>query len=314
MIASIRHGRTHPAVVLFIALLAGGAALASDEPARFDSPEAAVKALQEATKSTEKGALAKVFGSGLSELCSGDEVRDRADIELFARKLSESNKLIKNDDGSMTLSVGRNEYPFPVPLVQKDGKWFFDTAAGKEEVLSRRVGENELKTIAVVRAYVVAQREYAQQDRAGNGVMEFAQRLASTPGKKDGLYWESREGEPLSPLGPFVAEARSEGYSRKDAPAGERKPQPYHGYLFKILTKQGAKAPGGKIDYVINDHMLAGFALVAWPVEYGKSGVMTFIVNANGRVFQKDLGEKTGELAPAMSEYDPGDGWTEVKD
>ena len=279
---------------------------------RFDSPEAAVKALVEAAKSGEKGALGKIFGSIASELLSGDEVQDRADMESFARDLNAANKLVKNDDGTMTLKIGRKGHPFAVPLVQKDGKWFFDTAAGKEEILNRRIGDNELKTIAVCRGYVVAQREYAETDRDGDDVIEYAQVFASAAGKRDGLFWETQEGEPPSPLGPLVVEARAEGYAKGDGNA--EKPRPYHGYVYKILKKQGGGAPGGAFDYTINGHMIAGFALLAYPIDWQNSGVMTFQVNANGKVYQKDLGEKSAEIAGKIDTYEIDPSWSVVTD
>lgn len=297
---------------LMFSTLASATAVAGDDPARFDTPEAAVQALIDASKSGEKGALGKIFGSIAAELLSGDEVEDRADIERFAKSLNSAHKLFKNEDGTMTLKVGRRGHPFAIPLAQKDGKWFFDTAAGKEEILNRRIGDNELRTIAVCRGYVVAQREYAESDRDGDDVVEYAQLFASSAGKKDGLYWETAEGEPPSPLGPMVAEARAEGYGKsEDKQDG---PRPYHGYLYKILKKQGAGAPGGAFDYVINGHMVAGFALLAYPLEWQNSGVMTFQVNANGKVFQKDLGEKTAEIAGKMDAYAIDSTWTVVTD
>jgi hypothetical protein len=211
------------------------------------------------------------------------------------------------------LEVGTNSWPFPVPIVKKDGRWFFDTEAGKEEVFRRRIGKNELATLAVMRTYVDAQREYASRDRNGDEVLEYAQRLASTPGAKDGLFWPPDLDGEISPLGPLVAQAQGEGY------AMERKGQdstrePFHGYFFKILTRQGKHAPGGKYNYIINGHMIGGFALVAWPAEYGESGIMTFIVNQQGRVYQKDLGAKTGKLAAAMKVYDPDPSWSRSTD
>lgn len=286
---------------------------AADDEARFDSPEAAVKALVAATKSDEKGALRRIFGSAVGELTSGDEVQDKADLVEFADRLALFNKLIDNEDGTKTLLVGQTLHPFAIPLVQADGKWFFDTLAGREEILNRRVGDNELSTIAVCHGYVVAQREYAQADRDGDGVIEYAQRGYSTPGKRDGLYWETKEDEPPSPLGPLVAEAGAQGYTRREQSEGEAKPHPYHGYVYRILTKQGPKAPGGAFDYVINGNMVAGFALLAYPATYGNSGVMTFLVNSNGRVLQKNLGEKTSELAEKITAYDPDETWVDAE-
>jgi hypothetical protein len=206
------------------------------------------------------------------------------------------------------LEIGTNAWPFPVPIVKNDGKWFFDTVAGREEILNRRIGSNELATLQVMRACVEAEREYASQDRDGNGVLKYAQRFISHPGTRDGLYWPTESDGEISPLGPLVAEAQSEGYGLQSR-EGKARPQPYHGYFFKILTRQGKHAPGGKYDYVINGNMIGGFALVAWPAEYGRSGIMTFIVNQQGLIYQKDLGPKTSKLAPDMKRYDLDPGW-----
>jgi hypothetical protein len=197
--------------------------------------------------------------------------------------------------------------------VKKDGGWFFDTEAGKEEILHRRIGKNELATLQVMRAYVDAQREYASRDRNGDEVLEYAQRLASTPGAKDGLFWPPGQDGEISPLGPLVAQAQGEGY-RLEGKGQDSTRQPFHGYLFKILTRQGKHAPGGKYSYLINGHMIGGFALVAWPAEYDESGIMTFIVNQQGRVYQKDLGPKTDKLAAAMKAYDPDKSWSPSSD
>lgn len=299
------------AVALSVAIPAQPAGAA--DAARYDTPEAAVNALLEASKAKDREAIVRIFGDGIKEILSGDEVDDRNDLERFARRLAQSRALVKEEDGTMTLNIGADAWPFPFPLALEDGKWFFDVEAGKDEILSRRIGENELGAIGVCRGYVEAQREYYAQDRDGDGVLEFAQRIASTPGKKDGLFWEVTGDEPPSPLGPLVADAREEGYVKKDAPqtAG---PQPFHGYIYKMLTRQGEKAPGGKYDYIINGHMLAGFALVAYPVDHGASGIMTFVVNQNGKVYQKDLGEDTAKLAREMTEFNPDESWTITTD
>ena len=302
-----------------VLLCAGASAVraqASDQ-LRFDTPEDAMKALLEATKAKDRPQMRKIFGVEPGELASGDEVQDQADLDQFAKHLAAAAKLVKEGDDRVILQVGPEAYPFPVPLVRKDGKWYFDTPAGKEEILNRRIGENEIKAMAVCRGYAAAQREYHSQDWNGDGVVEYAQRLASTPGKKDGLYWETSEDEPPSPLGPMVAEAQAEGYGKATSRLTTQPstgPRPYHGYCYKVLMRQGPHAPGGKFDYVINGHMVAGFALVAWPVDYDSSGVMTFILNTNGKLYQKDLGEKTAEIARDMTEYDPDETWALVKD
>lgn len=296
--------------------LSTGVALA-DEPARFDSPDAALKAVVEVFQAKEKGGLSRIFGTISKDLLSGDDVQDKADLTRFAKRLADSAKWSRNDDGSMTLLVGFNEYPFPIPLVQKDGKWSFDTVAGMDEILNRRIGDNELSTIDVCRGMFVAQREYYLADRDGDEVVEYAQRFSSTPGKRDGLYWETKQGETPSPLGPLAAQAASEGYGAKGDAAKpattDGGPKPYHGYLFRLLTSQGEKAPGGKMNYLINGHMVAGFALVAYPVDYGSSGIMTFIMNSNGQIYQKDLGQDTAKVAGAMQSYDRDESWTPVK-
>ena len=243
------------------------------------------------------------------EISSGDETQDQADLERFSQRLAQAADLSREGDARVILQVGPERHPFPIPIVREDGKWYFDTDAGKEELLNRRIGDNEINTIRVCRGYVAAQREYLLDDHDGDGVMEYAQRLASTPGRHDGLYWESRADEPLSPLGPLAAQAQAEGYGkvRSDAPSG---PQPYHGYVYRILTGQGPHAPGGTHSYVIRGHMVAGFALVAYPLEWGSSGVMTFIVNSNGRVYQKNLGENTARAVARLNVYDPDSSWT----
>src|SRR6185503_5724981 len=224
--------------------------------------------------------------------------------------VSETNRLVRAGEHRMILEYGREVTPFPVPLVENGGRWFFDTAAGKEEVINRRIGRNELAVLDAVRTYVQAQREYASSDRDEDQVLEYAQKFGSTEGKKDGLYWARDLDGTLSPLGPLVAEAQIAGY-RKDA-SQER--QPFHGYYFKILTRQGKHAPGGAYDYIINGNMIGGFALIAWPAEYDETGVMTFIVNHQGLVYQKDLGPKTGKIAGSMKVYDPDSSWTRSRD
>jgi Protein of unknown function (DUF2950) len=225
--------------------------------------------------------------------------------------------------------VGSDNWPTPIPLAQKDGKWLFDTKAGMEEVLNRKIGENELAAIETCRAYAVAQWEYyTEGDWDHEGVAEYAQRFVSTPGKHDGLFWEVGEGQKPSPLGQLVAQARAEGYGpRPQTAEGEeakgggaenedpsKRHRPYHGYYFKILTKQGVHAPGGKYGYIINGNMIAGYALVAYPDKWGSSGVMTFIVNQQGRVYEKNLGANTAKVAAAMTEYDPDPTWKRVED
>jgi hypothetical protein len=294
----------------------------------FATPEEAVKALAPAVTSKDRAALEKLFGSDYNQLLSGDDVEDAKDLDEFATAVGESAQLLKVDDSKYTVTVGKGNWPAPIPVVQKDGKWFFDTKAGVIEVLDRRVGENELSAIETCRAYALAQWEYyTEGDWDHDGVAEYAQKLISTPGRHDGLFWETAENDKPSPLGKLVAAASAEGYMAKAATpdtagkggAGKEPPaaferSPYHGYYFKILKNQGAHAPGGKYGYVINGNMIAGYALVAYPDKWGNSGVMTFIVNQQGRVYQKNLGANTAKLAAGITEYNPDTSWKLVGD
>jgi Protein of unknown function (DUF2950) len=281
---------------------------ADDQAEMFATPNAAVSALIAAVNATNRDELHAIFGPAITDVQNPDRVQATNDLAKFARALNTTNWLEHEPNGQCTLEIGADSWPFPIPLTEKDGKWFFDTAAGEQELLNRRIGKNELNTLDVVRAYVDAQREYASADRNGSGVLQFAQHFISSPGKQDGLYWpQDLDGE-ISPLGPLVAYAESKGYSvkRRDS-YGDY--EPYNGYYFKILTRQGKNAPGGPYNYVINGNMIAGFALVAWPAEYGKTGIMTFIVNQQGVIYQKDLGEKTAKVASSMKRYDPDSTW-----
>jgi hypothetical protein len=283
-------------------------ASAADEQT-FDSPLEAVHALVMAATIHDTNALHLIFGQAGHELISPDAVQATEEYRLFIQHLAEKTQLITNSDANITLKIGADGWPFPIPLVKQDGKWFFDTAAGRQEILARRIGMDELGVNNVCDAYVSAQREYASEDRLGNGVLAYAQFLRSTPGSHDGLFWPAKPDEELSPLGPLIAQARVEGYHRTARMLNDQQ-APYHGYYFKILTAQGKHAPGGKYDYIINGRMIAGFALVAWPAEWGNTGVMTFIVNQQGRIYQKNLGSKTVKIAKAMTAYDPDDTWT----
>lgn len=289
-------------------LSAVGSLSAADATRTFPTPQDAVKALGLAVNTTNRAALASLFGPDSETLANPDSVQGAREMTEFAAAFNATNHLAEESKARMILEVGTNEWPFPIPLVKNAGGWQFDTAAGLEEILNRRVGRNELDVLQVVRAYVDAQREYASRDRDGDQVLEYAQKIASSPGQMDGLYWPLELNGEMSPLGPLAARARQGGYARKAS--GEDEPQPFHGYFFKVLTRQGKNAPGGKYDYVINGNMIGGFALVAWPVEYGESGVMTFIVNQQGRVYQRDLGKNTAKIAEKMKAYDPEPGWS----
>jgi len=299
------------AVVLGLAVLAPTlpTCVSAADQAGFTSPEVAANALVAAAKSHDTNALHAIFGPEGRGLVSPDAVQAAEGYKRFVQRLTEKTQVLTNSDSSATLELGVDGWPFPIPLVKRDGQWFFDTAAGKEEILRRRIGMDELGAIAVCNAYVEAQREYASQDRLGDGVLAYAQHLRSTPGTHDGLFWPAKAGEELSPLGPLVAAARVEGYHRSAKMMNDQQ-APYHGYYFKILTRQGKQAPGGKYNYIINGRMIAGFALVAWPAEWENTGVMTFIVNQQGKVYQKNLGPKTAKLAKAMTTYNPDGTWT----
>jgi hypothetical protein len=304
------------------AALPAQSAMTASAQATFASPDEALQALVAAAEAKDRAALAKLFGPEHEQLLSGDEVEDNQDLAEFASAAQESAQLRKVSDTKYTITIGRDNWPTPVPLIQKDGKWLFDTKAGLEEVLNRRIGENELSAIATCRAYAVAQWEYyTEGDWDHDGVAEYARKLISTAGHHDGLYWETPEGENPSPLGKLIAAASAEGYASADQTSeavgkgGSDKEHPsfdhapYHGYYFKILTRQGAHAPGGKYGYLINGNMIAGYALVAYPDKWGNSGVMTFIINQQGRVYQKNLGPATSKLASAMTEYNPDPSW-----
>ncbi|BCS52876.1 DUF2950 domain-containing protein [Geobacter sp. SVR] len=276
----------------------------------FRSPEDAVNSLVGAVREANIKRLVAILGPGSRQIVtSGDPVADKAGRERFVRLYDEKHLVEGADAGTATLSIGNEDYPFPIPLVREDnGTWQFDTRAGKEEILSRRIGRNELEVMDVLRAYTEAQHEYASLGPEGRGAGAFAQKLRSAPGKKDGLYWETKDGEQESPFGPLAAKAAREGYST----SGSAKPAPFHGYLFKILKGQGEAAEGGAFDYVVNGKMVLGFAMVAYPAQYGSSGIMTFIVNQNGTVYEKDLGKNTARTAAAMKLYNPDKSWKKV--
>ena len=288
-------------------------ASAADEQT-FTSPQEAINALVMAATNHDTNALHSIFGPAGHELISPDVVQATEEYKLFVQRLTGKTQLSTNSDSNVTLDIGADGWPFPIPLVKQDGQWFFDTAAGKEEILARRIGMDEIGAINVCNAYVDAQREYASQDRMGDSVLAYAQFLRSIPGTHDGLFWPTNQpGEVLSPLGPLIAQARVDGYHRTAKMLNDEL-APYHGYYFKILTRQGRHAPGGKYNYIINGHMIAGFAFIAWPDEWGNTGVMTFMVNQQGKVYQKNLGPKTSSTASSTTAYDPDDTWTLAKE
>jgi Protein of unknown function (DUF2950) len=289
--------------------LQAASAAPAGSPRSFSSPEEALKALATATAAGDHPTIDAIFGAEVKDLLSGDPKQDALEFAAFSKLIGQFSQLVRKTDDRYVLNLGNQNWPFPIPLVKSGGAWFFDTAAGKDEIVNRRIGEDELTAIGVCRTYVVAQREYASEDRAGDGVLKFAQKIRSTPGRKDGLYWPAAPNEEASPFGPLIAEVHAEGYGGKTA---EGEPQPFQGYRFKILTAQGASAPGGAYDYIINGNLIAGFALVAYPAHWGESGVMTFIVNQWGKVYERNLGPQSGDLATAMTDFDPDQDWKVV--
>lgn len=282
------------------------AASAKTSQKSFASPEEALNSLVVALKNRDKKNLLAILGPGAREIVSsGDPVADKAGRAQFVKLYEEKVVIEGADSGKAVFSLGNEDYPFPIPVVKKGNAWRFDAKAGKEELLNRRIGRNELNVIEVLQAYVDAQRDYAAKDRNGDGIWEFAQKIRSTPGKRDGLYWATREDEEESPLGPFAAKAANEGYSKKNTA--------FHGYHYRVLKAQGPHAEGGAFNYVVNGRMMLGFGLVAYPAQYGASGIMTFIVNQNGVVYQKNLGRNTATAAAKMTHYDPDKTWKKVE-
>ena len=314
---NIKERSGHPVIRVFAAavlcMILAFSGLQADAAAKqkgFASAEEAVKAAMAAVKSDNNKEVLAIFGPEAKELIySGDPVEDKQRRERFIHAYDQKNSLNKEGD-KMVLSVGEKDWPFPIPLVKKGNQWFFDTKAGKEEILNRRIGENELSTIQTMLAIVDAQREYAMKDLDGDGILEYAEKFRSDAGKKNGLYWITKEGEEPSPLGDLVAGARAEGYTK----AGTKdKPMPLHGYYFRLVKAQGKNAAGGAFDYVVKGQMIGGFAVIASPAKYGNSGVMTFLVNHDGVVYQKDLGKNTEKAAKAIKKFDPDKTWVKAQ-
>jgi type II secretory pathway pseudopilin PulG len=296
------------ALALALAVPSLAAAVEQQKQQTFATPEAAVDALISALKTDDEAALVAIFGESHKDLVvSGDRAADAAAHADSAAELAAFHALDDRGADRRVLLMGVQAWPVPIPLVREGAAWRFATEEGVEELINRRIGGNERSAVHVLLAYLDAQREYALSDRNGDGVLEYAQKLASAPGKQDGLYWpaDAANGETESPFGPLIAE--SSAYL-----AGSKRGDPYRGYHFRILTRQSANAPGGAYNYIINGRLVAGFAMVAYPAAYGDSGVMTFIVNHNGKVYQRDLGEATASIGPNLSSFDPGAGWTVV--
>jgi Protein of unknown function (DUF2950) len=301
--------------VLFLALIIPATACqkAPEPPPSihtFASPDKAGAALAAAAKAGDQNEIPAIFGAGAKDVVlSGDAVQDKNAAEAFAARYAVMHRWRRMPDGSLMLLVGADNFPFAIPLKKNDsGQWFFDLAAGKDEMLSRRIGHDELATIDACRAVADAQADYFSQLHDGETTKQYAVKFISDPGKQNGLYWNSADGQPGSPLGPLAAFATAEGYK-----ANPNAHTAFHGYYFKMLTSQSAKTPGGALDYLVNGKMVRGFALVAYPAIYGNSGVMTFIVNQDGVVLQKDLGKNTTEIATAMTTFDP-DAWTPAEE
>ena len=278
----------------------------------FASPAQAGAALHDAAKSGDQVALMAIFGPDMTDavLFSGDPVKDGNALREFASAYETMNRWGKINGGGQMLYVGAENFPFPVPLLQtSSGQWYFDTAGGTDEILARRIGRNELVAIAAIGALANAQQEYFTGTRAGGQTKQYAQKFASDEGKQNGLYWSDSSGRTPSPLGQLGDFAKDAGYTN---PGGT--PQPFNGYIFRILTKQGNTAKGGAKDYIVNGKMTGGFAILAYPAEYQNSGIMTFLIGTDGVVYEKDLGAKTVDTAAAMTEYNPGDGWKPVND
>ena len=305
-----KQSRSVRAAVVALAAIFGAALVACAGKAghvSFETPEDAVAALQEAGRRGDTNRLRDIFGPGSEAiLSSGDAVADKAAREKFVADFDAKHALVPEGEDRATLQVGTEDWPFPVPLVRREGAWYFEGAEGADEIVYRRIGRNELGAIAVCRGFVEAQHEYAAADHDGEGAGIFAHKLVSDPGTQNGLYWEASEGSAQSPVGPFIASAAAEGYRAGGAA--------YHGYRYRPLFRQGENANGGALDYFEKGVLRNGFALIAWPAEYGASGVMTFIVNQDGVVFQKDFGEDTEGEVRAIDEYDPDSTWVAVVD
>lgn len=294
------------ALMLVAVLIATGAWAAAPADNTYASPEDAVNALVKALKANDRAATIAVLGNVDEWISSGDKVADRATADRFVAAY-ETKHAITRDGDTAKLVIGNDDFPFAFPIVKSGERWHFDTVAGKDELLARRIGENELDAVKVLQAIVDAQREYASEDRNGDGVLDYAQKFASSPGKHDGLYWPAKKGEPPSPLGQLVAQAAGQGYGK-----GEKGPRPFHGYYYRMLKGQGKSAESGAVDYVVKGRAIGGFAVVAYPARYGNSGIMTFIVNQDGKVYQADLGPKSAEQAGKMQRFEPDKAWSPV--
>jgi len=292
-------------IFIAVALFAAGTQATTPQKT-FASPAQAVDAMYNAAKTNNSAELTQIFGpqaTGL--LSSGDPVADKADRTRLVKAYDQMHRLVTDQDKSVRLYLGAENWPFPIPLVNKNGAWSFDTNAGKQEVLYRRIGRNEFDTMDTLGSLVKAQKEYFSVPRDGSSVRQYAQRLMSDEGRQNGLYWKTTSGEPQSPIGPLIASASAGGYRR-----AKEGPTPFHGYIYRIIDGQGKDAPGGAKSYMTNGMLTRGFAIVAYPATYGNSGIMTFIVNQDGSIYQKDLGPRTEAIASAMKEFNPDKTWS----
>ena len=297
-------------IAVWLTLAQGLLAAPQTQQQSFATPEEAANALSVAAHSNDLGALRAIFGpEGDKLLSSGDQYADQEQRRKFAAAYDEKHALVQMGSGRIELDVGSDDWPLPIPIVQNEGRWHFDTQAGAEELVNRRIGRNELAAIRVSLAYVEAQKDYYDRMKRETGTGFYAGRLVSTSGRHDGLYWPATGGGPESPLGPLIAAAAEQGYPGEIVGG---KPNPYQGYYFRILKAQGPDAPDGARSYVQSGHMTGGFALLAWPASYGSSGIMSFEVNQEGMVFQKDLGSDTAKAAAQMTRFDPDVSWARV--
>jgi Protein of unknown function (DUF2950) len=292
-------------------LLLTALARATDQKT-FATPAQAAQALYKAAEDGNQEEMMAVLGDDGKDLVySGDPVQDKSGMESFVRSYKTKHSIVEQDSKTRILRVGPSDWELPIPIVNDGGKWRFDTAAGRQELVYRRIGHNELGAIAACRGYIDAQKDYASSGHDGQPTGIYAQRFLSSPGKQNGLYWETAEGDPPSPAGPLLAQAGDEGYATD---ASGMKGQPYHGYFYRVLKAQGAAAKGGAKSYLVDGKLTGGVAMVAFPAQYKVSGVMTFIINQRGIVYQKDLGDKTTDIATAMTEYNPDSTWKKVTD
>ena len=293
-------------LVASFASLTGQHAAAQQATQRtFDSPGKAAAAMFDAAKTGDTNALMQIFGPDSKELLtSGDPVADKDTREQIVKKYEQMHRLVTEPNKSVTLFIGAENWPFPIPIVEKNKVWFFDTATGKQEVLFRRIGRNETFTIGTLQSLVDAENEYANTTHDQDSTKQYAQKILSDEGKHNGLYWKTGPGEPTSPIGPLIAKATKEGYEQG------AKAVPFHGYYYRILTSQGKEAPGGAMSYMTDGKLTKGFAFIAYPAEYRNSGVMTFIVSKNGQVYQKDLGSNTAKIASSITDFNPDKTWS----